>query len=277
MLQNGKFPDKFSAIADFLSWWFDNPVLDPVCQKIFDSYYASYKEHFGDYIRAHYNNQTYEIQQLIGLRPRQRLLEIGSGCGTEAIWFAMCGAEVTSIDVNFERLQVAMARKAYIESVTGMELNLTFQLCSVFDHRVKEPYDLIWMEQTFHHIEPRSQVYEVISRLLAPGCHVVISEANAWNPLIQIALFWRRGINTVVHKEGPLGQQILYGNERIILPFMLKRGFDREGVEALSTRFFRTLPNIRGASSLWFLERLLPSFAAPVFTHFNYVGRKASA
>ena len=73
---------------------------------------------------------------------------------------------------------------------------------------------------------------------------------DAWNPLIQLMLFKRRGLRTVVRKTNADGQQILYGNERILPPIALERGFRRVGIEPVSTRYFRLLPNVPAASSL---------------------------
>jgi SAM-dependent methyltransferase len=272
-----QLPGESGSIADFLAWWLDHPVLTPRLQAVFDSYYAGYKRSFGSYIRMHYSAQSHEVESLIRTSSKPRLLEIGAGCGTEAIWFALRGAQVTSIDIQAERLEVAKARQSLVEQSIGRKLDLQFQLCSLFDHVPDEPYDVIWMEQAFHHIEPRPQAYVVVASLLAPGGHVVVSEANAWNPLIQLMLFKRRGFRTVVHKTGADGAEILYGNERVVPPVVLRRGFCRVGVEPVSTRYFRFLPNIPIASTLAFLEKWVPSSAVPLFTHYNYVGRKTPA
>ena len=74
------------------------------------------------------------------------------------------------------------------------------------------------MEQAFHHVEPRARVYETIAALLKPEGRVVISEANGWNPLLQLVLFRRRGFRTVIERTTETGERFLYGNERITVP-----------------------------------------------------------
>jgi 2-polyprenyl-3-methyl-5-hydroxy-6-metoxy-1,4-benzoquinol methylase len=268
------FSSEFHTIADFLDWWLRNPVLDAPHAEIFNGYYAGYRERFGPYIRHHYSDQSAEITALIGGKKSPRLLEIGGGCGTEALWFALKGARVLAIDINEERLGVARARQAVIERGIGRPLDIEFRFCSLFDLDAPSAFDLVWMEQAFHHVEPRTEIYSTIARLLAPDGHVVISEANGWNPLLQLVLFRKRGFRTIVDRSTPDGQRILYGNERITIPSAMARGFKNAGVEQESVRYFRALPNVSAADALMPMERAIPQFAAPLFSHYNYVGRK---
>jgi SAM-dependent methyltransferase len=273
---NGRpdFSSEFATIADFLDWWLRNPVLPAPHDAVFNAYYAGYRRRFGRYIRHHYSDQSAEIVRLIEAGQSPRLLEIGGGCGTEALWFALKGARVLAIDVNEERLQVARARKAIVEQGIGRPLDVEFRSCSLFDLHEAAGFKLVWMEQAFHHVEPRAQVYSTIARLLAPGGHVVISEANGWNPLLQLLLFRRRGFSTLVDRTGPDGSRILYGNERITVPSALARGFEQAGVRRKAVRYFRVLPNVAAADGIAGLERALPQAAAPLFTHYNYIGEK---
>ena len=217
---------------------------------MFDAYYVGYRGRFGRYIRHHYSDQSAEIAALIRSRQTPRLLEIGGGCGTEALWFALQGARVLAIDVNEERLAVARARKEVIERGIGRPLDIEFRFCSLFDLDAPAAFDLIWMEQAFHHVEPRDKIYSTIARLLAPEGHVVISEANGWNPLLQLVLFRKRGFQTIVDRTTADGQHILYGNERITIPSAMARGFEEAGIQQEAVRYFRALPNIAAAEVL---------------------------
>jgi SAM-dependent methyltransferase len=268
------FVKDFATIADFLEWWLRHPVLPAPQQKVFDGYYAGYRRHFGRYIRHHYSDQSAEITMLIRKKHSPRLLEIGGGCGTEALWFALRGARVLAIDVNEERLAVARMRKEIIERGIGRQLDIEFRFCPLFDLDAPNAFDLIWMEQAFHHVEPRDQIYSTVARLLAPEGHVVISEANGWNPLLQLVLFRQRGFQTIVDRTAPDGRRILYGNERITIPSAIARGFEEAGIVRKAVRYFRALPNITAAEVLMPVERAIPQFAALLFSHYNYVGRK---
>jgi hypothetical protein len=66
----------------------------------------------------------------------------------------------------------------------------------------------------------------------------------------------------------------MYGNERITSPSVLARGFSRAGIVQQSVRYFRMLPNIGAADGLLPLERWVPRGMTPLFSHYNYVGRK---
>jgi len=264
----------WDSISGFLEWWLRNPVLEHENRTVFDRYYASYLRHFGAYARHHYENQTREVRALIGQANTPRLLEVGCGCGTEAIWFALQGVRTVAVDILAKRLAVARARQAFVEDVVGRSLPLEIRHQSLFGIDDSETFDIVWMEQVFHHIEPRDKVYATLSRLLAAGGSVVISEANGWNPLLQGILFRKRGFKTIADRKSPDGGRELYGDERITIPSVLARGFRAAGIEQQSFRYFRTLPNVPMADRLLPVERMIPRFAAPLFTHYNFVGRK---
>jgi SAM-dependent methyltransferase len=261
------FSTEFPTIADFLDWWLRNPVLPGPQQSVFDGYYAGYRERFGRYIRHHYSDQSAEITALIPTKGSPRLLEIGGGCGTEALWFALKGARVLAIDVNEERLGVARARKQIIERGIGCPLDIV-RFCSLFDLHETAAFDLIWMEQAFHHVEPRDKIYSSIAQLLAPAGHVVISEANGWNPLLQLVLFRKRGFKTIVDRTTADG---------LTIPSVMARGFEEAGIRQEAVRYFRALPNVAAAEALMPVERAIPQCAAPLFSHYNYVGHKPPA
>ena len=274
---NRSLPDfarDFPSIDAFLAWWLENDVLDEPHASVFNGYYAGYRAKFGSYLRHHYSGQTEEIGRLIAEKREPSLLEVGGGCGTEALWFALRGARVLAVDVNNERLAVARARQKIVEQGIGRPLNLEFRFCSLFDLPAEPSFDLVWMEQAFHHVEPRAQVYDTIAGLLKRDGHVVISEANAWNPFLQLVLFRRRGFQTIVERTTEQGEHILYGNERITIPTVLARGFADAGIVQQSVRYFRVLPNVRAADAFLSLEKWVPHQAAPLFSHYNYVGRK---
>lgn len=276
------FNKPWNTIDQFLEIWFQEPRLPQEHQQIFDRYYKRFQKGYSDYLRFHYASQVQEITHLI-TPGSSTLLEIGSGCGTEALWFALNGAKVVSIDISEDRLACARARKTITEEMIGDTLDLEFRDQSVFDLSIDQDFDLIWMEQTFHHVEPREQFYTIVSRLLKPGGHLVISEANAWNPLLQLQLFKQRGFKTKVQKKLPNGEVVEYGNERITFPSVLVKNFRQAGIETITSRYYRTLPNWpfltngKAGQIALKIESGLPSKMFPfLFTHYNYVGRKSA-
>ena len=267
-------PAGWESISGFLAWWLQNPVLEREERNAFNCYYASYRKHFGRYARHHYENQTREVRALISQSRAPKLLEVGCGCGTEAIWFALRGARTVAVDIHPKRLAVARASQAFAEGLIGRRLPLEFRHQSLFDIDGSETFDIIWMEQVFHHIEPRVKVYATISRLLVPRGSVVVSEPNGWNPFLRGVHFRKRGLRPIVDRESPSGGREVDGAERITIPSALTRGFRAAGIERQSVRYFRTLPNLPMADRLLPFERVVPNFAAPLFTRYNFVGRR---
>jgi SAM-dependent methyltransferase len=253
----------------FLSYWLANPLLPAEQQRAFDHYYRSYKKHFGPYVRHWYARQTKELTDLIRAQGTPRVLEVGCGCGTEALWAAIQGADVTGIDIADDLLAAARARLDIIERMTGERLRCHLRHASILTFEGGSPFDIIFLEQTFHHLEPRAEVVAALARLLAPGGHLIFVECNAWNPVLQAVFFRMRGTKTIVHHLGHV-----WGHERITWPFMLIRLFRPHGVYPVGLEYYRIFPNIPVADRLRLLDRNLPAFLKPVFTHYNLVLRR---
>ncbi len=187
---------------------------------VFSKYYSNYLGNFSNYIKFHYNSQTKEVTDLIEAG-HVSVLEVGAGCGSESIWFALNGANVVAIDVSGERLKCAVERRDYLMNRHKIDLSLKFIKSSIFDHH-NSLYDIVWMEQTFHHVEPREELLDKINALLKPSGKFLICEVNGWNPLLQLQFFFQRGFKTIIDGVDSKGNKILYGNERITTPRAIK-------------------------------------------------------
>jgi SAM-dependent methyltransferase len=253
--------------AEFLAGWFAGGRLPPEQQRVLDGYYAGYRRHFGPRLRHFYADQLREVSALVAARPGARLLEVGCGCGTESLWLATRGARVTAIDVRADRLAVARAR------AEALGLDVGFLRRNLLDLPADGGFDIVWIEQAFHHLEPRAAVVRHLAGLLRPGGHLVVSEANGANPLLQLQLFLRRGWRTVATYTDEAGVPRPYGNERVLGAARLARLFAQAGVACRSLRWFRLWPNRAWAEPLAGVEhaRWLPKAA---FTHYNYVGQR---
>ena len=258
--------------SDWLSWWLAEPRLPVEVQQLFELYYRSYRRRFSPYLRRHYASQTAEAQALIGRGTR--VLEIGCGCGTESLWFALRGASVIGIDLDQRRLHVARERHRHMREILGLTVDARFMETNLFDLEDTAGFDLIWMEQAFHHVEPRSEVPSVLSDLLRPGGHVVISEANGWNPALQLMLLRRRGLQTVQVRVDEKGQRHLYGNERVTSARRICKQFASHGFDEVSRRHYRVFPSSPVFERLARLENYVPEWLVPLFSHYNVVLRK---
>ena len=264
-------------IAEFLEVWLSNDLLDHDSAQVFAAYYASYLKSFTPRMRGFYGSQIREVEGVLAQKPGASILEVGCGLGTESLWLALRGAKVSAIDIRQDRVNTAQARQSVLEREIGRAVNCTFDLGTFLELDNRTPVDMIWMEQAFHHLEPRRDVVRKTADLLKPGGHLIISEANALNPLLQLELFIRRGIPRVATQEGPDGKHLPYGVERVTTAGALARMFERVGVQRVSVRHFRMFPNRPVFDRFTGIENSLASNAlAPLFTHFNYVGQKAA-
>jgi 2-polyprenyl-3-methyl-5-hydroxy-6-metoxy-1,4-benzoquinol methylase len=264
-------------IAAFLSAWLTNDLLEGDVHATLDAYYQSAKRSFSGRMRRYYRNQIREAEAFVTESPHCQVLEVGCGLGTESLWLALKGAAMTAIDVRPERIACARARQQVVERQLERQLACTFDCASLFDLDTARSYDLIWMEQTFHHLEPREAVLDRIAGLLVPGGHVVISEANALNPFLQVQLFRRRGLPRVVTFADEQGRTHAYGDERIVSAGTLEGALAKRGFTCLAQRHFRIFPNHPLFDRFGDIEARLEGHApAPLFTHFNYVGQLAA-
>ena len=261
-------------IAAFLGLWLqERSLLKGKAAETFDTYYGSFRRSFPARMQRFYRRQIAEAESMV--RPGGRVLEIGCGLGTESLWLAMRGAHVIAIDVREDRLTGARERAAVLQREINRDLFCHFAARSVLELPEHGTFDLIWMEQTFHHLEPRADVVRKVASLLAPGGHLVISEANAWNLPLQAQLLLRRGLPRVEQLKRDDGTSVPYGVERITTAAAIREAFAHQGVECQSVRYFRMFPNHPAFDVLSGVEAA-PSLAgiAPLFTHFNYVGAR---
>ena len=267
-----------ATIDAFLHGWLDGRLLTGANAEAFNTYYASYRRSFSARARQHYAQQITEIETRVRANPGARVLEVGCGMGTESLWLAMCGADIMGIDVRSERLAVAQNRHQVLADEMGCKLTAEFSNTSLLDLADDKKFDFIWMEQTFHHLEPRAQSVAKIAALLKPGGEVVISEANAWNPFLQAQLFLRRGLPKVVTMTVADGGKHAYGDERVTTAGGLRKILAAAGIEQVSVRHFRAFPNRAVFQSVAGLERALAAAEiVPLLTHFNYVGVRKDA
>ena len=100
----------------------------------------------------------------------------------------------------------------------------------------------VFLQEAFHHIEPRAKAVLKLASLVRPGGMIVMQETNAWNPLIQARLLRQRGFRTVGEKLDPdTGRSYAYGRERILTAGGLGRLFAPLGFTS-RTEYFRLLP-----------------------------------
>ena len=271
-------PDRQTA-SGFLAAWFDHASqLDDEAHRQFERYYAGYLKRFDSYMRHSYDRRLEPL--LNRVQAGTRVLEVGSGCGSECLLLASLRCEVTGIEIHKKRLHAARARQSLLEELCGSPLPCRFLEGSLFDGDLDlggEPFDIVWMEEAFHHLEPRKRVGERIASLVAIGGHLVIAETNALNPLVQLQLFRARGLPRVRTVTDERGRTHEYGVERVTTVRRLERLFEKAGFQTELVRHERLFPNVGVASrTLMTLERHLDFLPRCAFVHYSYVGRRVA-
>ena len=229
--------------------------------------------------------RTYDrrLEALIdGVHPctNQRILEVGCWFGHDLVWTAQAGARAVGIDVNSDFVEIAKRTKTAVESRLGRSIDVDIRRCNLLSMPEHEQFDLIYMKDVFHHLEPREEIVAKLASLLAPGGSIVIVEPNAWNPLIQLQMFRIRKFRTVVEKtDAATGERFLFGNERLLTGGKLRQLFERVGVSGRS-KSIRFLPTKLSTSPLLVrlalgLKRMhLEPVLLPACIHTVYAGQK---
>ena len=232
------------------------------------------------YLWRTYDRRLAPLINAIKFKKSQRVLEVGCGFGHDLIWTALAGGgRAVGIDVNSAFVDIARRTQAVVEKHIGHSIDLDIRRCNLLSMSLDEQFDLIYMKDVFHHLEPREEVCDRLSALLAPGGTIVIVEPNAWNPLIQLQMLRIRGFRTVIEKtDAATGERFVFGNERLVTGFRLRSLFKRQGIHGLS-KTIRFLPTKLSRHPLLVLialalERMhLEPVLCPACIHTVYVGR----
>ena len=235
----------FQNFGDFLYWWIEKQRLTDQAQEILLSYYSNYKKDFCGYLKKAWNDRHVELDEgLTRFKSNENINILDLGCGTGSVSLYLAyrlqgKGKILGIDINRERLFCATERLKILRAEIKKDLDCDFRLENIIDFSPNTKFDLIYMEETFHHLEPRMKVIKKIKQILKENGLLIISEVNALNPLMQALMFKRRGLKTIVEKIDEQGNSILYGNERIIAPNELAKLFHVNGLGHISTRYFR--------------------------------------
>ena len=270
--------DRHTA-SDLLAAWLDLASrLDDDARRELERYYAGYMQHFDSYMRHSYDRRLEPL--LNRVQAGARVLEVGSGCGSECLLLACLGCDVTGLELNGRRLYAAQERQSLLEDLRGSSLPCRFLYGSLFDEDLDlggEPFDVMWMEDAFHHLEPRSRVGERIAALVSVGGRVVVAETNALNPLVQLSLLLARGLPKIRTLTDDRGRTHEYGVERMTSARSLTRLFEGAGFQTELVRHERLFPNVGVVpQTLMMLERCLDFLPRSAFVHYSYVGRRVA-
>ena len=175
--------------------------------------------------------------------PGSKVLEIGCGTGVLTEIFARSGADITSVDLSPELLQVA--RERGLPRVRFLEKN--FEDCDV-----EGPFDAVIGSSVLHHLE-LERTWPKIFSLLKPGGRMSFAEPNMLNPQIYCERHFRRFFPQV----SP--------DETAFVRFQLRRDLERNGFSSVAIKPFdwlhpytpvRLIPAVSGLGKV--LEAIWP-------------------
>ena len=266
------------APDQFLIWWFKNAEAHGLSA----DYHLLYPNYFDrpDAIPYVWRHFRYRMRHLMDVDLKGKaFLDVGCGIGTEVMWAAIQGADALGIDMHQLSFEIATKRLDILTRTEKIRCQIKKQ--NLLDLHGK--FDVIFLRETFHHLEPRSQIVAKLAALLAPGGKIIIEETNGYNPVVQLKYFLVRGRNTVVTKRPSDGMAYLFGNERITTPNNLSKLFAPHDVTG-NAEYFRILPTALArvqsiAKVAEFAEKLMrkSKIFAPVYLHYSWVGRKCPA
>jgi 2-polyprenyl-3-methyl-5-hydroxy-6-metoxy-1,4-benzoquinol methylase len=144
--------------------------------------------------REHVDYLSFAIERL-GLLAGKKILEVGAGGGTLAVWLALQGADVTGIDVSKGILEVAAKRA----ELSGVADQTRFVHCPIeeFDDDAGS-FDAVIGNNVVHHFE-RDLAMANLARLLRPEGRATFCEPVLFVP----DLVRRARYSAVVSKRFP--------------------------------------------------------------------------
>jgi ubiquinone/menaquinone biosynthesis C-methylase UbiE len=119
----------------------------------------------------------------------KHILDIGTGLGEAAVYFALQGALVTATDISHGMLR-NVQNLADRYGVTLRRVQLLSEELPFSD----ESFDIVYMANIIHHVQHVASALEEVRRILKKGGTMVSIDPIAYNPLINI---YRRVANKV--------------------------------------------------------------------------------
>jgi len=219
------------------------PSISEKNHQTLKKYYSGWDGSFPLTKQYYYIERLTPVVDLIRKGKIKKILDIGSGCGTESIFFSSLGCRVLGIDLSEERINCAKERKLYYEKILNRNLDLSFETGSLFDISNPEKFDAIWLLETIHHIEPPLEALKLSYDLLNEGGYIIISDPNSLNLLVQTKLFLKRGL--AFHKKvlnPKTGEMVAYGDENIFSACKIKRMLKAAGLGPIKISYQGFLP-----------------------------------
>jgi ubiquinone/menaquinone biosynthesis C-methylase UbiE len=143
------------------------------------------------------------ILSLMGDLSGLRLLDLGSGLGESAVYFALRGAHVTATDVSPEMCALALE--------TGKRHGVTLEVIPTAAESLDVPpstYDVAYGANVLHHVTDLDATLAAVRRALRPGGRSYFWDPLAYNPVINV--YRRMATSVRTSDEHPLTFHVLH-------------------------------------------------------------------
>lgn len=121
------------------------------------------------------------VLRLLGDLKGLRILDVGTGLGESAVYFALCGARVTATDLSPEMVDFARRLARH----HGVVIRTAVTPAEVLDTS-GEVHDVVYAANVLHHVDDRRRFFEAVDAALAPGGRFVTWDPLVYNPVIGI-------------------------------------------------------------------------------------------
>ncbi len=180
------------------------------------------------------------VEAILAAPPGLKILDAGSGYGTESLLFAGLGAEVTAVELVRERHDLARARLEKFRGPDGAPVRIAFVNANIFRFLESAPrFDLIWALEAVSHIYPPEGFLALAREKLAPDGILALSDPNRANPVAWLRAVRIRGsIRHTPHRDftdPELGTPVDYGREQIRSVGGMKRLLEKAGYRVVRT------------------------------------------
>jgi SAM-dependent methyltransferase len=142
------------------------------------------------------------IVDLMGDLKGKRVLDLGSGLGEAAVYFAMRGAQVTALDVSPEMCALC--------AETGRRHGVTIETVAgpVHDLEGRDGlFDVVYAGNLLHHLHELDGALAALKRALRPGGRCFFWDPLAYNPVINV--YRRMATKVRTADEHPLTFRVL--------------------------------------------------------------------
>jgi len=217
MKKNLYIPESLQLPSEENLWqWYLNVSIELNSNYLSDienEYMASYYNEAGllrtwrrPFFRYHYVNSFAIIAQYYFPKKNLRILDLGCGMGTQALYFAMMGAEVIAVDLDTLALSIFTKRIKYYEDLSGKKLNIKLYNVNAFefDYQVIGKFQGIWSMFAFNMMQPSLKLIDLILSNLSNEGAISLLDNNRISWANSIILHRRRKVLSPIELENEL-------------------------------------------------------------------------